>query len=408
MPRFSYRAVNSAGETVQGEMEAGDRDSLVRALRDQGYMPVHTEKRTGPARAAAKPAARRGRQGRVTQQGLALFTRELATLLGAGLPVDRALTTLAGQDEAGAMAGVAQHLLEAVRGGAGLADAMARQPGAFPAFYVGLVRAGEAGGTLTEVLTNLADTEERAESLRQDIRSALTYPVLVLIAAGAAIVILLVAVVPEFEPLFANAGNALPWSARAVLAVSDAFRAYWWALPAGVLAVAALAVQARRSPRLRAVRDTWAMRLPGTAPLIRKIEAARFARALGTLLRNGVDAATAIDMAVDTVGNTRLARALGSVASRLRRGEGLAQPLAAANAFPPLATQLMEAGEQSGHLDRMLLTVAGIYDQEVRRDTQRLLQLLVPMVTLLLGVVVAAIMGAILSAILSSYQIPGA
>lgn len=408
MPRFSYRAVNSAGETVRGEMEAGDRAGLVRALRDQGYMPVHTEQRTGPTRARGRTRGRRARRGRVTQQGLALFTRELATLLGAGLPIDRALATVAGQSEAGGMAQVAQGLLDAVRGGSGLADAMQDQPGVFPAFYVGLVRAGEAGGTLHEVLTNLADAQEQAESLRQDIRSALNYPVLVLIAAGAAIVILLVAVVPEFEPLFANAGDALPWSARAVLAVSDAFRASWWALPAGVLAVAALAVQARRSPRVRALRDAWAMRLPGIAPLIRKIEAARFARALGTLLRNGVDAATAIDMAVDTIGNTRLAARLGSVGSRLRRGEGLAQPLAAAKVFPPLATQLMEAGEQSGHLDRMLLTVAGIYDQEVRRDTQRLLQLLVPMVTLLLGVLVAAIMGAILSAILSSYQIPGA
>jgi len=408
MPRFHYRAVNASGEVVHGDMDASDRKALVQALRKQGYWLLHTEAARG---AAGRGTARRGggrrrRRGRMDADALALFTRELATLVGAGLPLDRALSTIAEQSQSEAPAAAAGRLLQRVRGGASLADALAEQPEIFPNYYIGLVRAGEAGGSLHEVLNNLTDSLERARTLREDVRAALNYPILVLVAAGISIVILLVGVIPEFEPLFADAGAALPLTTRAVLAISQAFRAYWWTLPVAAVLLLLAIRQAQRSQAVRARLDAGLLRLPLVGPLIKKIEAARFCRTLGTLLRNGVDVVPALDMSVETLSNARMAGALAEAAPRLRRGEGLAEPLAATGTFPALAIQLMQIGETSGQLDAMLLTAAGVYDEEVRRDTSKLISMLVPVVTLVLGVVVAALIGSILSAILSSYDLP--
>lgn len=405
MPRYSYRAVNDSGDVIDGEMEADDRRALVQSLRKQGYMPLHTEARERPGRGAGRRWRRR-RRGRMDGAALVLFTRELATLVGAGLPLDRALSSLARQARSDAGAHVAQSLLDRVRGGASLADALNEHGDVFPGHYVGLVRAGEAGGSLHEVLLNLADTLERQQAMQNEVRSALNYPILVLIVAGISIVILLVGVIPEFEPLFEDSGAGLPFTARAVLAISQAFRAYWWTLPIGALAVFVLAARLRRSPAMRARLDDWLLRLPVFGDLIRKSEAGRFCRTLATLLANGVDVVPALDMSVDTVNNTRMARELTRVGPQLRRGRGLAAPLEASEVFPALAVQLIEVGEASGQLSAMLTTVAGIFDEEVRRDTRRMVSLLVPAVTLVLGVVVATIIGAILSAILSTYDLP--
>ncbi len=407
MPRFHYRAVNASGEVVHGDMDASDRKALVQALRKQGYWLLHTEAARGAAgRGTARRGGRRRRRGRMDADALALFTRELATLVGAGLPLDRALSTIAEQSQSEAPAATASRLLQRVRGGASLADALAEQPEVFPNYYIGLVRAGEAGGSLHEVLGNLTDSLERARTLREDVRAALNYPILVLIAAGISIVILLVGVIPEFEPLFADAGAALPLTTRVVLAVSQAFRAYWWTLPVAAVLLLLAIRRAQRSEAVRARLDAGLLRLPLIGPLIKKIEAARFCRTLGTLLRNGVDVVPALDMSVETLSNARMAGALAEAAPRLRRGEGLAEPLSATGAFPALAIQLMQIGETSGQLDAMLLTAAGVYDEEVRRDTSKLISMLVPVVTLVLGVVVAALIGSILSAILSSYDLP--
>jgi len=413
MPRFSYRALDTAGQVIQGEMEAETKDALIRQLRGQGYWPLHADPRGGRASRRSRPSGARPRlvTRRRAAAGLdaparALFTRELATLLGAGLPLDRALAAIARQDDLAGPATVAAALLERVRGGGALAEALAAAPESFPRDYVGVVRAGEAGGNLAAVLAQLADAEERAHALRQELRSALTYPTLVLVAAGVSIAVLLVAVVPEFEPLFAQAGGPLPWSTRMVLAASEAVRTHGWVL-APALALAWLALpRLLRRPGVQATLDGWALRLPRIGALVRQAEAARFARTLGTLLANGVDIVPALDMTVETLRNRQIADAIAAVAPRLKRGEGLAAPLSQTQALPPLTLQLLEVGEQSGRLAGMLATVAAIHEQDLRREIARAVALVVPLVTLLLGAVVAALIGAILSAILSSYDLP--
>lgn len=407
MPRFRYRAVSPGGEVTEGELEAPDRAGLVAQLRKRGLMLLHSESRGAKLKAVrhAGPRRRRSKHG-MSAEDVALFTRELTTLLKAGLPLDQALSATAQQAQKPATAAVAQDILEHVRGGSSFADALAEHGESFPKHYIGLVRAGEAGGTLGEVMANLAESEERARSIRQEIRSSLNYPILVLVAAVVSVVILLIGVIPEFEPLLADAGDALPPSAAAVLWVSQTFRDYWWAIPVLILAAALGARRIAADPAARARFDAALLRLPQIGTLVRKLEAARFCRTLGTLLANGVDVVPALDMASDTLTNAKLARDVADAGPRLRRGEGLADPLADAEVFPPLALRLVRVGESSGELDTMLLTVARIYEEETRRDTAKLLSLLVPVVTLVLGVVVAGIIGSILSAILTSYDLP--
>ncbi len=404
MPRFLYRALNAAGEVVEGERESHDRERLIAALKKEGLRPLQAlEKRRG---GSLRTLALGRRRSRVDDAALVLFTRAVATLLGAGLPLEQALEEAAAGEVSPAMRDVARRLLERVRGGMSFADALGERGDVFAAHYVGLVRAGEAGGTLEEVMRDLADAVERARNLRQEIRSALVYPILVLVTAVGSLLILLLAVIPEFEPLFTSAGDSLPVSAAAVLWLSKALREDAWAI-LGVLLLAFLAVrQLWRDPQWRRAMDARVLRLPLLGRLLGKLETARFTRSFGTLLRNGVELVPALVMSARTLSNATLAQGIERAAPRLRRGEGVHAALAAAGILPPMAERLVRIGESSGQLDAMLLTIARIYEEEVARDTRRLVALLVPAVTLALGVIVVAIIGAILSAILASYDLP--
>ena len=276
----------------------------------------------------------------------------------------------------------------------------------FPNFYTGMVRAGEAGGTLEVVLERLAEALERAQALRDDVRSALRYPALVMIMAGLSIGVLMTLVIPEFRPLFESSGAALPTSTRIIIGASDFFEAYWWALALGLLAVALAIRQHNRDPAGRLRWDRWKAGAPLLGDLIRKIEVARFCRTLGTLLANGVSVLNALALTTETLENRAIAEATGRAQGRLAKGEGLADPLMETGVFPSLALQLVRVGEETGKLDAMLLRIADIYDDEVKRSIERMLSLLVPLVTLALGVLIAGIIGSMMAAILSSYDLP--
>jgi general secretion pathway protein F len=405
MPRFRYKSVTPVGELVQGEMEALTRAAVIERLHNDGHTPIRADELTQRSAVRLLPDGLFRRKV-LSGTDAVLLTRELATLLRAGVPLERALVILVNLADHGPKHRLMQAVLERVRGGSSLADALEAYRETLPSFYIAMVRAGEAGGALESVLARLADALERAQSLKATVRSAMYYPIIVLIVAAVSLVVLLTRVVPEFRPLFEGTGAAMPTSTRVIIALGEWLTTYWWlviVVPAG-LALVARHLYGRPEVRIRC--DRAMLKIPLLGDLTTKLEVARFTRTLGTLLGNGVSILNALTIAVDTLGNRALAQEAGGLADRLKKGDGLAAPLMASGVFPRLAVQLIQVGEEGGQLEDMLLRVASIYDEETRQTLQRMLALLVPMITILLGLVVAAVISSMLTAILSAYDLP--
>ena len=411
MAQFQYRAADPEGKVVEGTMEAAEAASVVARLQDRGLIPIRIgsggaarpRTATGGARLALPgvPALRR----RPGSRDLLIVTQELSTLLGAGLPLDRSLATLVELADSPELKGIVSDVLAAVRGGKSFAEALG-QHRFFPPLYVNMVRAGEVGGFLEQVMQRLLEYLERAQELRDEARSALAYPVVLTGAMGASMLVLLTYVLPKFSSLFSDMGRTLPLSARIVLAVSDAVRAYWWA---GVLAVALAVFGFRRwlgTPQGRWAFDQWTLRAPVVGPVLRKMEASKIARTLGTLLKSGVPMIQALGIVKEIAGNQVVGRALGEVEVGVREGSGVAEPLARSGAFPRLAIQMISVGEETGKLDEMLLRVAEYFDREVRVKVQQLTRLLEPVLILVMGVAVGFVVVSMLSAIFSVNDLP--
>lgn len=404
MPRYRYKAVSAAGEILQGEIEAADRQAVIDGLHNQGSTPIRADQVTGrsvrPLAGIVLPSKRK-----LDPETVVLTTRELATLLRAGMPIDRALSILAEIARNGRLRDFLEDVLKAVRGGSTLADALEPHKHSLPAYYIGLIRAGEAGGALENVLSRLAESLERAQSLRETIRSAMYYPAFVLVMSALTLVVLFTLVIPEFRPLFEDSASGMPGSMAAVIALSDGLRDYWWVIALAIVALVLAVQQHNRSPGGRRRRDRLILRMPFLGDLVTKVEVARFARTLGTLLANGVMVLNALSITAETISNRELAGAIAGLAGRLKQGEGLSGPLMELGLFPRLAVQLIQVGEESGQIEPMLLRVAEIYDEEVKRTIQRLLALLVPVMTICIGILVAAIIATMLTAILSTYEL---
>ena len=405
MPTYRYNAVTNAGKYLEGEMEAPSQSAVIERLHDLGHLPIRADEIKGPSRGGWL-TQRLFATRRVSHKDVGMVTRELATLLDAGLPLDRSLEIVKNLAEKEGVSEMLAQVLDRVRGGASLADAMASQGRAFPRFYVGMVRAGEAGGALGTVLGRLADFMEKSQALTESVKSALVYPTILLTMAGVSVILLLTVVIPQFKPLFEDAGQALPLATQILVSAGEVFQHYWWAIG---LAVVGLVLVARReisNPVRRYRWDGVLLRIPLLGELVAKIEVARFSRTLGTLVRNGVPLLTALSIVKDTLRNTFIAKAVEGVAVRLKEGQGLAEPLTVAKVFPALATSLVRVGEETGQLEEMLDKLAEIYDREVQRTLERMLALLVPVLTIGLGLVIAAIIVSVLTAILSVNRLP--
>lgn len=400
MPRYRYEAVDASGEVVRDELDAATLDAAIARLRDQGLLPLAVnEAKSGFLRGGfGQPLFSKRRA--LSRKTIALLTQQLASLLHAGMPLDRALTILIGVTEDEQAKPVLERVQEKVRGGSSLADALEVQ-GVFSRFYLNMVRAGEAGGALDVVLKRLTEFLERSQALRETVTSALIYPIILLSVSALSVIILLTFVVPQFQRLFADAGKALPLATQIVIAVGDGFRYYWWVGAILFVLLSAVARQQLSRPESRARWDDWFLRLPLFGDLIAKVETARLSRTLGTLLGNGVSMLNALTIVRETLSNQVLAGALGEVAEHVKTGRGLADPLLEAGRFPKLAVQMIRVGEETGQLQEMLLQVADAYDGEVQTAVKRLLTLLEPALILGLGVIIAGIIMSILVAILS-------
>jgi len=398
MPGFRFTAIAASGDVVRGEVDAADEPTAIAAVQRLGHLPL-SARRTGGWRETLTLSI--GRGGRLTRQDVANVTRELAIMLGAGQDLDRALRFLVTTAPNARVRAVMDRVRATVRDGGALATALAREPDSFSRLYVGLVRAGEASGTLGTALQRLAVLLERQRSLARSVTSALIYPALLAVAATGAIVLLLTQVLPEFVPLFEQNGVALPRPTQMLISLGHAVGAYgpWLFLALPLVVIAAR--QALAVPEVRRAADRLVLRLPLVGRLLREALAARFTRMLGTLLEGGMPLIPALLVVREALGNRAAAEAVAEASERAKGGGRLSAALAQAHLFPDRTVHLLQLGEETATLDEMALRAAEIHEEATREATQRLLALLVPGITLVMGAAVAAIVTALLLAMLS-------
>jgi general secretion pathway protein F len=401
MPSFRWSAINGGGDVVRGVMEAPDRSAVVERLQRQGQIVLRADPADGRGGWAELLQIELGRARGLDKAALGELTRELAIMLAAGQDLDRALRFVVENTRNARARVILSNVRDKVRSGSSLAAALAGEPRSFSRLYVGLVRAGEAGGTLPATLDRLATLLERERSLSANLRSAMIYPALLIVAAIGSIVLLLDYVLPQFAPIFEQAGAELPAATRALMTLGTVVGAAtpWLllALPAGGLIARQLLLQ----PAYRLTVDRLLLRLPIVGGLMRETLAARLTRTLGSLLQNGVPLISALGIAKDALGNLAAAAAVEAAAVGAKGGAGLARPLAAAGLFPARTIHLLQLGEEAAQLATMALKAADIHDEQARLMVQRLVALAVPMITIVMGLAVAGIVSALLTAMLS-------
>lgn len=395
MAQYRYKALNAHGELFEGQMDAASEAEVAARLQDQGHMPMEARLASEGVAGASSWAALLRRKP-FDGGGLVQFTQQLATLLGAGQPLDRALSILLELPEDERTRRVVTDIRDIVRGGAPLSTALERQHGLFSRLYINMVRAGEAGGSLHDTLQRLSDYLERSAELKGRVINALIYPAILLAVVGGALLFLLGYVVPQFALMYESLDVALPWFTQWVLTAGLIVRE-GWIIMIVVPAVIALVVERRlRQPATRLAMDGWLLQRNGIGPLLAKLETARLARTLGTLLRNGVPLLSGLGIARNVLSNRALAADVDAASDEVKNGNGLSASLARGKRFPRLALQMIQVGEESGSLDTMLLKTADTFEQESARAIDRLLSALVPVITLVLASVVGLVIVAVL------------
>jgi general secretion pathway protein F len=399
MPLFTYKAVNSLGETEEGIRDAVNDQLLIAALQSEGYIPI----RVAPANSRSFLGLGLGaKQSRLSQKDIALLTGELATLLASGLPLDKSLLVLMDLTEDNErLSKLIARVLDKVKGGSSLADALEQQAGIFSKFYLNMIRAGEAGGGLDEVLTRLSDYLERSQELKDTVSTALIYPAILLVMSLASLFVMLTFVVPQFTEMFESAGKALPVSTQIVVGLAEWLQSYWWALLAGIVFITSYMKFQLADPIKKKVWDGRFLKLPLAGTIIMNKETANISRTLGTLLGNGVSILVALVIVRETVDNLVIAEAIQDTENQLKQGKHLSDALLEKALFPKMAMQMIKMGEETGRLEEMLLRVANIYDKQLRIAIQRMLALLEPLLIISLGLMIAGIIVSILLAILS-------
>ena len=382
---FIWQGTDRQGKPVQGEI-AEESLALAKArLRRQGIRPSRVRRKPRPLFGV-------GRE-RITAADIAIFTRQLATLIRSAIPLVQALNIMAESADNVRLCALILKVRDDVAGGHGLAESMARHPRHFDSLYCSLIAAGESSGTLDTMLDRLAGYREKSEKLKSRIRKALTYPIAVVCVALVVTVVLLTRVVPTFAETFAGLDAELPWFTEFVLRLSDLAIARWRQAASAVLAAVAASVWLpRRFPRAAALRQRMLLRLPVIGPLLRNAAIARFSRTLATLFRAGAPLTDALESVADATGNVVYAEAARAIREDVRNGQSLAGAIRTAKLFPPLLEQLAGIGEESGALDGMLDKCASFYEEDVENRVDRLTALLEPFIMAALGLLVGGLM----------------
>jgi general secretion pathway protein F len=410
MALFQYKAVSPGGEVQEGVLEGASQSGVIEHLRSTGLIPIRAAEISTAASAttAANDEKRSSifSRGGVNQTDLALITREIATLLRAGLPLDRSLEILIGLSEKPSVAVLLTAIRNEVRGGNALSKALDPHREVFSRFYINMVKAGEAGGSLGGVLMRLAEYLERAKELKDNVVSALIYPTILLGVATLSVLILVMFVVPQFKQIFDQSGKALPLATDIVLTTGIFLRKNWPILLALLLGGLWWLKRSVTEPVSRARWDARWLRWPVAGGLIARVEMARFSRSLATLLQNGVPLLAGLSILKETLGNAVYRDAVERVARELKEGRGMSKPMHETGVFPKLAVQMIAVGEETGRLDEMLFQVADVYDREVAAAIKRALALLQPVMIIGLALVIGGIIMSILVAMFDMMDLP--
>lgn len=406
MPLYYYRAADHSGKIVEGTMEAEAENGVVSRLHDMNCIPLRIAL---PSEAPAKSAQISFGslfKKKISETELLHFTQEISTLLKAGLPLDRSLSVLSNLVEGDEFKRIVRSLLEEVRAGKTLSATMATYPEAFPKLYVNMIKAGESGGVLDNILNQLAEFLESSLEFKEELKSALTYPISLAAVSGVSLMVLFIYVIPKFSVIFEDVGDALPWITSVVIAFSNGLSRYGWIVFLMLILSVVGAVFYIRKPEGRLRWDRLWLNSWLVGDLLRKIEAARFSQTMAALLKGGVPLLDALGTVQGVVGNILVERAIMKVQSRVKEGKGMVGPLTESGVFPPMALHMIAVGEETGKLEEMLANVADHYDKEVKRSTKRLTALLEPVLILGMGLVVGVVVVSILMAIFSIHELP--
>jgi type IV pilus assembly protein PilC len=408
MPKFRYVAMDSKGGETEGVVDAENQSQAIAAIRSKGFFPtrvspVEGAKKTGKGKGRASSGQSKGMQmelklpaflrGSVKPKQLMVFTRQLATLVDAGLPLLRGLRILLKQESSAALREALNAMGESVEGGSTFSEALAQHPRIFDNLFVNMVKAGEAGGVLEVVLARLAEFMEKAEKIKNKVKSAMIYPIVVLVAAMGILAFLLIKVIPKFAEIFRDllGDEQLPALTRFVIGVSDAVAQKWYYVLGTVAVIVVLVKLWKRTERGRYLIDKFKLKVPIFGALFSKTAIARLSRTLGTLLNSGVPMLQALNIVRDTSGNSVVARAIQHVHDSVKEGESVALPLEASGVFPDMVVSMVDVGEETGALPDMLLRVADNYDDEVDTAVEGLTSVIEPIMIILLAVIIGTI-----------------
>jgi len=408
MAQFSYKATDQTGKIVTGTQDASDEKGVVAALQAQGYIPIRI---TSSAKASSRLSSGWeksifGVLKKVSEKDILRFTEDLATLLDSGLPLDRSLQILRDASDKKGLKSVLNDVLKAVQKGSDLSDALANHPKRFSRFYVNMVKAGEAGGFLDLILKRMSIYLNDIKDLKDYIVSAMIYPLFLICIGGISILILLTYVIPKFAVIFADLGQAIPFSTQLLLSTAAFFQRYVLLLLAGFAAVIFLWRRFSMTPAGRYRIDSFLTTLPVVGGFIQELETARFARTLGTLIKSGVPILGSLTLVQGVIRNRVIAESLDFIRERVREGDALSKPLADSDMFPKLAIQMIIVGEETGRLDEMLFKIGDIYEKKVRNLIKKGMSLMEPAVILTMGIIIGFIVISMLMAIFSMNDMP--
>jgi type IV pilus assembly protein PilC len=409
MPKYSYVALDNRGQESKGVIEVASQNEAIGRVKEMGLFPTKIfeaekvkEKGAKKAKAPGKKGGKRGSMdieikipflsGRVKPKVLTTFTRQLATLVDAGLPLLRGLRVLEKQERNKTLKGILSDLGLAIEGGSTFSEALAQHPKVFNRLFVNMVKAGELGGVLEVVLKRLAEFSEKAQKIKGKVKAAMFYPTAVLIVAVGILVLLMVFVIPRFRDVFAGMDMKLPWFTTFVLGISEVVKDH--ILPTmGVLAgaVVVFLVIINKTKLGRLIWDKFKLKAPILGPVVSKVSIGRFTRTLGTLVSSGVPILQALTIVKETAGNVVIANAITSVHESVKEGETITAPLEGSGVFPPMVVSMVDVGEQTGALPEMLLRIADNYDEEVDNAVSAMTSLLEPVMIIFLAVIVGSI-----------------